>query len=34
MGVDGQRHAPAAFTTGEELVPLVQEAEWAEGRSG
>jgi len=26
MGVDGQRHAPAAI-----LVPLVQEAGWAPG---
>jgi hypothetical protein len=30
MGVGG-RHAPAAFTTGKEPVPIVQEAEWAPG---
>jgi hypothetical protein len=31
MGVGGQRHAPAAFTSGKDLVPIVQEAEWAPG---
>jgi hypothetical protein len=31
MGVGGQRHAPAAFTFGNDLVPIVQEAGWASG---
>ena len=29
MGVDGQRHPPAAFTPGKDPVPIVQEAGWA-----
>jgi hypothetical protein len=29
MGVGGQRHVPAAFTPGEEPVPIAQEAGWA-----
>jgi hypothetical protein len=28
MGVDGQRHAPAAFTPEKDPVPIVQEAGW------
>jgi hypothetical protein len=31
MGVGGQRHAPAACTSGKYLVPIVQEAGWAPG---
>jgi hypothetical protein len=31
MGVGGQRYAPAAFTPGEDPVPIVQEAGWAPG---
>jgi hypothetical protein len=31
MGVGGQRHASAAFTPGEDPVPIVQEAGWAPG---
>jgi hypothetical protein len=31
MGVCGQRHAPADFTTGKDPVPIVQEAGWAPG---
>ena len=31
MGVGGQRHAPAAFTPGEDPVPIVWEAGWAPG---
>ena len=27
MGVGGQRHAPASFAPGKDLVPIVQEAE-------
>jgi len=27
----GGRHAPAAFTTGKDRVPIVQEAGWAPG---
>ena len=27
----GQRHAPAAFTPGEDPVPIVQEAGWVPG---
>jgi hypothetical protein len=27
--VSGQHHAPAAFTPGKDLVPIVQEAGWA-----
>ena len=27
----GQGHAPAAFTPGKDLVPIVQEAGWAPG---
>jgi hypothetical protein len=27
--VCGQHHAPAAFTPGKDLVPIVQEAGWA-----
>jgi len=34
MGVGGQPHAPATYTPGKELVPIVQEVEWAQGRSG
>ena len=34
MGVGGQRHAPAAFTPEKVPVPIVREAEWAQGRSG
>jgi len=30
-GVGGQRHAPAAFTTGKDPVPIVQETGWAPG---
>ena len=30
MGLGG-RHAPAAFTPGKDLVPIVQEAGWAPG---
>ena len=30
-GVDGQRHAPAAFTPAKDQVPIVQEAGWAPG---
>jgi hypothetical protein len=29
--VGGQHHAPAAFTPGKDLVPIVQEAGWAPG---
>jgi hypothetical protein len=32
MGVGGQRNAPAAFTPGEDSVPIVQEVGWAPGR--
>ena len=28
-GVGDQRHAPAAFTSGKEPVPILQEAGWA-----
>jgi hypothetical protein len=31
MGVDGQRHAPAALYPREDPVPIVQEAGWAPG---
>jgi hypothetical protein len=31
MEVGGQRHAPAAFTPGKDLVPIVQEAGLAPG---
>jgi len=31
MGVGGQPHAPAAYTTGKDPVPIVQEAGWAPG---
>jgi hypothetical protein len=31
MGVDGQRHAQAAFTPGKDPVPIIQEAEWTPG---
>jgi len=31
MGVGGQRHGPAAFTPGKNLLPIVQEAGWAPG---
>ena len=31
MGVGGQRHAPAAFSSGKDPVPIVQEAGWAPG---
>ena len=31
MGVGGQCHAPAAFTSGKDPVPIVQEAGWAPG---
>ena len=30
-GVRGQRHVPAAFTPGKDMVPIVQEAGWAPG---
>ena len=30
-GVGGQRHAPAAFTPGNEQVPILQESVWAAG---
>ena len=33
MGVGGQYHSPAAFTPGKDPVPIVQEAEWPQGRS-
>jgi hypothetical protein len=29
MGVGGQHHAPAAFTSGKDPVPIVQDAGWA-----
>jgi hypothetical protein len=32
MGVGGQHHAPAAFTTGKDPLPIVQEAGWAPGQ--
>jgi hypothetical protein len=31
MGVCGQPHAPAAFTSGKEPVAIVQEAGWVPG---
>ena len=31
MGVGCQRHAPAAFTPGKDLLPIVQEAGWDSG---
>ena len=31
MGVDGQRHAPAAFSPRKGLVFIIQEAGWAPG---
>ena len=31
MRVGCQRHAPAAFTSGKDPVPIVQEAGWAPG---
>ena len=31
MGVSGKRRAPAAFTSGKEPLPIVQEAGWAPG---
>ena len=31
MGVDGQRHAPSAFTPGKDPVPILQRAGWAPG---
>jgi len=31
MGVDGQRHGPAAFTPRKDPVPIVQESGWAPG---
>ena len=31
MVVGGQRHAPAAFTSGKAPVSIVQEAGWAQG---
>jgi hypothetical protein len=31
MGVGGQRQAPAAFTPGKDLVPILQKAGWAPG---
>jgi hypothetical protein len=34
MGVRGQVHGPAALYPGKDLVPIVQEAGWAQGRSG
>jgi hypothetical protein len=30
-GVDGQRHAPVAFTSGKDPVPIVEETGWASG---
>ena len=32
MGVGGQRHAPAAFIPGKDLLPIVQEAGWVPGQ--
>jgi len=32
MGVDGQRHAPAALPPWKDPVPIVQEAGWAPGQ--
>jgi len=29
MGVGGHRHAPAAFTSGKDPLPILQEAGWA-----
>jgi hypothetical protein len=34
MGVGEQRHPPGRFTPGKDLVPIVDEAGWAQGRSG
>jgi hypothetical protein len=34
MRVGGQRHDPAAFTPGKDLVPTVQEAGWTPGPIG
>jgi hypothetical protein len=31
MGVDGQRHAPDALPVGRDLVPIAQDARWAQG---
>jgi len=31
MGVDGQRHAPAALPLGNKPVPILQEDGWAQG---
>jgi len=31
MGVDGQRHAPAAVPLGNKPVPILQEDGWAQG---
>jgi hypothetical protein len=31
MGMGGQRHASAPFTTGKDPIPIVQEAGWAPG---
>jgi hypothetical protein len=31
MGVDGQRHTPAAILRERDPLPIVQEAEWAPG---
>ena len=33
-GVSGQQHAPAALYPGKDKVPILQEAGWAQGRSG
>jgi hypothetical protein len=30
-GVGGQRHAPAAFTSGKDPLPIVEEAGWPPG---
>jgi hypothetical protein len=31
MGVGGQRHTPAAFITGKDPAPIVQEVGWTPG---
>ena len=33
-GVSGQQHAQPHFTPGKELVPILQETGWSQGRSG
>ena len=32
MREGGQRHAPAALTWGREPIPIVHDADWAQGR--